>query len=124
MIIFKCQIIKCTYLFIHRWSHVWKTHFIQEVLKWQMANDERCLILNFGYKQALPYSELMLSLESTTSHLSVSTLVLNSPIKCSVVVIGVDILKQVVLTTRNTAIRTTLILAGLHNIYFTSMFCY
>ena len=37
----------------------------------------------------------MLSLESTTSHLSVSTLVLNSPIKCSVVVIGGDILKQV-----------------------------
>ena len=84
--------------FIPRWRHTEKVHFIQELLKWQegydILNGQKCQILNFGCKETFPFSQIKVLLKSSF-HLNVGTLGLNSPNKCSIVVVGGKYLEQV-----------------------------
>ena len=60
-----------------------------------VLNDKRCFILNFGYKAPLPFPDIQISPDLDTFHLNVGTLGINSPNKCSIVVIGGKYLQQV-----------------------------
>merc|ERR1711994_958274 len=51
--------------------------------------------MNFGYKESFPFPQIGLSLNSDQHHLNVGTFGLNSPNKCSIVVIGGKYLEQV-----------------------------
>ena len=76
---------------LSRLKHDEKINFILNIMKWQQGPDvllhQKCFILNFGFKQSLPYPQIKLSLESQL-HLNVGTFGMNSPSKCFSVVIG------------------------------------
>ena len=59
-----------------------------------ILQDQKCLIVNFGFKNPLPFPEIKLS-PDPKFHLNVGSLGLNSPSKCSIVVIGGKYLEQV-----------------------------
>ena len=59
-----------------------------------VLNDQRCFILNYGYSGSFQSPVLRMTTDSVT-HLNVGTLGLNSPNKCSIVVVGGKYLKQV-----------------------------
>merc|ERR1711994_1040117 len=54
-----------------------------------------CFILNFGYNKPSTFPEIHLSPDLDAFHLNVGTQGLNSPNKCSIVVIGGKYLEQV-----------------------------
>ena len=88
------------FYFIPRWRHVEKIQFITEILNWQKGSEIlhglRCMIINFGYKENFPYAEIKLSLALESNFkLNVGSFGFKSPNKCSVVVIGGKLLKQV-----------------------------
>ena len=72
--------------------------FFQNILVWQRGDEfldnERCFTLNFGYQKYLPFPSLHF-VPYSEFHLNVGTLGLNSPNKCSIVVIGGKYLQQV-----------------------------
>ena len=84
--------------FSFRLTHDERFDFIQDILRWvngaDILQDQGCFILNFGYKQPLPFPEIKLSLDPNF-YLNVGTDGLNSPSKCSLVVIGGKYLEQV-----------------------------
>ena len=73
-------------------THEEKIDLIQNIFKW-MSNgeddlqDQRCFILNFGFKLPFPFPEVQLY-PNSDFHLNVGSLGLKSPSKCSIVVIG------------------------------------
>ena len=72
----------------------------QNLLEWQTGDEflsnQRCFILNFGYQKSLPFPQLHFLIEpESKSHFNVGTFGLNSPNKCSIVVIGGKYLERV-----------------------------
>ena len=88
------------YHFHFRWKSEGKIVFILNILKWQqlddVLNDKKCFILNVGYFAPLPFPDIKLSSDlNSLFHLNVGTLGINSPNKCSIVVIGGKYLEKV-----------------------------
>ena len=92
------NIIISTYLLLLRLKHKGKVDLIQDILKWskgtKVLHDQRCFILNYGYSASFPFPYLRMTSDSDF-HLNVGTLGINSPSKCSIVVIGGKYLEQV-----------------------------
>ena len=59
-----------------------------------ILQDQKCFIVNFGFKNPLPFPEIKLSADPKF-HLNFGSLGLNSPNKCSIVVIGGKYLEQI-----------------------------
>ena len=68
-------------------------------MKWisgvDIFRDQRCFILSFGFKKPLTFPEIKLTLDYSKLHLNVGSFGMNSPSKCSIVVIGGKYLEQV-----------------------------
>ena len=71
---------------------------VENLLKWQQGSDvlnnQGCFIINFGYKNPLPFPELKVA-TSTEYHLNVGTFGTNAPSKCFIVVVGGNYLNLV-----------------------------
>ena len=75
-----------------------RSDFMHNILTWMNGkddfHDQRCFVLNFGFKKPLDLPEIKLS-PDPNFNLNVGTDGLNSPSKCSIVVIGGKYLEQV-----------------------------
>ena len=75
-----------------------RSDFMHNILTWMNGkddfHDQRCFVLNFGFKKPLDLPEIKFS-PDPNFHLNVGTDGLNSPSKCSIVVIGGKYLERV-----------------------------